>query len=660
MIKKQNRINKSVKIGKKGILATAALVLTASLIILFRYASLMVGNQSTAGRTMQISDYAAEHRGNIRDRNGSLLATQTTFTDIVYKVQTEGDFKEYQMAAEILSSVLNIPAKEIFTDLSKGGKYRLYKRRASKEEIAALSVKVDEINAAASQRNEIQTASAEEKVDRYPILRLNQFIEENQGRSYPKGELAAHILGFVDFDGIAREGVEKIYDEDLSANKVVDSVVITRDVYLTIDTQIQYMAAQQAKTAIMEEKADAAIFIVMDAQTGEILAMENAPTFNPNFYNKSDSSSRMNRAISYAFEPGSVLKIFTVACALDTGRIPLNQELFCRASYEIPGTGTPPSVIKCVTPHGRIFPKDAIVLSCNTAACTSTEYLSKNELYTKLRNFGFGQRIGLGLSNENKGVLRRPSSWSGRSLATITIGQEISTTALQIVTAATVFANEGRLLRPHVIKSIRDSEGNEVAAARVAISEEVLSYKTVQNILKMMTEGTEDGLARKTAVNGIRLASKTGTAQIFDEQNKRYYDDKYVASALTLFPAEKPRFIVYGAVFSPRAGSIYGSNVTAPLVRNLAEKLILYLNVYKETDSLYEISDKLKTNPANSIPTPTSGKVPDLIGLSKRDLIGLYSKNFKFHITGEGKVVSQSPEPNSVLQKDAVIYVELE
>ena len=175
-----------------------------------------------------------------------------------------------------------------------------------------------------------------------------------------------------------------------------------------------------------------------------------------------------------------------------------------------------------------------------------------------------------------------------------------------------------------------------------------------------MTEGTEDGLARKTAVNGIRLASKTGTAQIFDEQNKRYYEDKYVASALTLFPAEKPRFIVYGAVFSPRAGSIYGSNVTAPLVRNLAEKLILYLNVYKETDSLYEISDKLKTNPANSIPTPTSGKVPDLIGLSKRDLIGLYSKNFKFHITGEGKVVSQSPEPNSVLQKDAVIYVELE
>ena len=211
-------------------------------------------------------------------------------------------------------------------------------------------------------------------------MRLNQFIEENQGRSYPKGELAAHILGFVDFDGIAREGVEKIYDEDLSANKVVDSVVITRDVYLTIDTQIQYMAAQQAKTAMTEEKADAAIFIVMDAQTGEILAMENAPTFNPNFYNKSDSSSRMNRAISYAFEPGSVLKIFTVACALDTGRIPLNQELFCRASYEIPGTGTPPSVIQCVTPHGRVFPKDAIVLSCNTAACTSTEYLSKNEL----------------------------------------------------------------------------------------------------------------------------------------------------------------------------------------------------------------------------------------------------------------------------------------
>ena len=656
----QNRNNKSVRIGRNGILLMAGAICLSAAVILYRYASVMVGSRSAEARSLQISDYASEHRGNIRDRNGSLLATQTTFTDIVYKVQTEHDLKEYQMAAEILSATLNRPAKEIFTDLSKGGKYRFYKRRASQEEIEALSVKLNEINAAAEKRNEVIKNSAGDDSGYYPSLKIHQFLEENQGRSYPKGELAAHILGFVDFNGTVREGVEKIYDEDLTANKVVDGAVITRDVYLTIDTQIQYMAAKQAQTALSKEKAEAAIFIVMDAQTGEILAMENAPTFNPNFYNRSTPEARMNRAVAYAFEPGSVLKIFTVACAFDTGRVPVSHELFCHASYEIPDSGNPPSVIKCVTPHGRVYPKDAIVLSCNTAACTSTEYLSKNELYTKLRHFGFGQRIGLGLSNENKGVLRRPSAWSGRSLATITMGQEISATALQIVTAATVFANEGRLLRPHIIQSIRDSEGNVLSESTVAISEEVLSYQTVQNILSMMTEGTERGLAQKTAVNGIRLASKTGTAQIFDEKNKRYFDDKYVASALTLFPAEKPRFIVYGAVFSPKAGSIYGSNVTAPLVRDLAEELILYLNVYKETDSLYEISGNLTTPARQPAPALSPGTVPDLTGLSKRDLIGLYSKNFKFHITGEGKVVSQSPEPGSALRKDAVIYVELE
>lgn len=655
----QKKENKPVKINKAGILFTVGLMCVAALIILSRYAYFMVGSGAKTNRAMQISNYAAEHRGNIRDRNGSLLATQTTYTDIVYKVQTENSLREYQKAAEVLGAVLNRPAEEIVKDLLSGGKYRFYKRRATKNEIKALYKKLDEVNAESKKQNEIlkQTATGE-NIDFYPILRFQQFTEENQGRNYPKGELACHILGFVDFDGNAKEGIERICDADLSANKIIDGIVINRDVYLTIDTQIQYMAAKQAKRAIEEQKADAAIFIVMDARTGEILAMENKPNFDPNYYNLSDSSSRMNRAIAYAYEPGSVFKIFTCACAFDTDRIDLSRPIYCKAAYKIPGSGNPPSIIKCVVPHGRVFPKDAIVLSCNTAACTATECLTNNDLYTKLRNFGFGQKTGLGLNNENKGVLRRASSWSGRSLATVTMGQEISATALQLVTAATVFANEGRLLKPHIIKSVKDSEGNEIYSAKVSISEEVLSYTTVRNLLEMMTEGTDHGLAKKTSVNGINLASKTGTAQIFDAENKRYYDDKYVASVLTLFPAEKPRFIIYGAVFAPKANSIYGSQVTAPLVKDLAEDLILYLNVYKETDMLFETSGTLKVPQAPTIVLPDN-KVPDLIGRSKRDLIGLYSKNFKLRIKGEGKVVFQSPQAGTEMPEGAVIYVEL-
>lgn len=653
----QRKDNNSVKINKWGIIITAAFMIFVAGAILYQYASYMVGSKAKPNRSMQISDYAAEHRGNIRDRNGSLLATQTTYTDIVYKVQEENDLQEYQKASQVLAAVLNRSEKEIYTDLCKGGKYRFYKRRATQTELETLQNKLDEVNATSKLQNERLKETG--GTDTYPYLRRRQFTEDNQGRSYPKGELASHILGFVDFDGKAREGVERICDADLSANKIIDGVIINRDVYLTIDTQIQYMAAKQAKRAIEEEKADAAIFIVMDARTGEILAMENQPTFNPNFYNLSDSSSRMNRAVAYAFEPGSVFKIFTCACAFDTDRIDLNQSLYCRASYPIPGTGNPPSTIKCVAPHGTVLPKDAIVLSCNTAACSSTECLSDNELYTKLRNFGFGQKTGLGLNNENTGVLRKAASWSGRSLATITMGQEISTTALQIVTAATVFANEGRLLKPHIIKSIKDTEGHEIYSAKVSISEEVLAYTTVRNILKMMTEGTDHGLARKTSINGINLASKTGTAQIFDAETKQYNEDKYVASVLSLFPAEKPRFILYGAVFAPKADSIYGSRVTAPLVKDLAEDLILYLNVYKDTDTLFETTERLKVSPAPAI-SLSGNKVPNLIGRSKRDLIGLYSKNFKLHIQGDGKVVSQSPQPGTDLIEGAVIYVELQ
>lgn len=661
MKKNHQKENRPVTIGKKGILLTCGLMCLAALIIVIRYGIFMIGGDTRQNRNIQISNYASEHRGNIRDRNGSLLATQTTYTDIVYKVQTENDRAEYAKAAEILGAVLNRPPQTIFEDLSTGGKYRFYRRRATKEELNTLYSKLEEVNEASRTQNAQAASEAADNEKRiyYPILRLNQFIEENQGRSYPKGELACHILGFVDFNGKAREGIERICDSDLSANKIIDGVIINRDVYLTIDTQIQHMAARQAKRAIEEQKADAAIFIVMDAQTGEILAMENAPNFNPNYYNLSDSESRMNRAVAYAYEPGSVFKIFTCACAFDTNRIDFGKPLTCRAAYAIPGSGNPPAVIKCVTPHGQVYPKDAIVLSCNTAACTATECLSDDELYTKLRNFGFGQKTGLGLNNENKGVLRRASSWSGRSLATVTMGQEISTTALQIVTAATVFANEGRLLKPHIIKAIRDSEGNEIYSAKVAISEEVLSHTTVRNMLRMMTEGTDHGLARKTSVKGINLASKTGTAQIFDADSKRYFDDKYVASVLTLFPAEKPRFIIYGAVFAPKADSIYGSQVTAPLVRDLAEDIILYLNVYKETDMLLDADNLLKVPQKTGIAI-SDNRVPDLIGRPKRDLISLYSRSFKLHINGEGKVVSQSPKPGTPLTEGLIIYVELE
>lgn len=662
MKRNHQKENRPIAIGKKGILLTCGLMLFAALVIIIRYGIIMIGSDTRHNRNLQISNYASEHRGNIRDRNGSLLATQTTYTDIVYKVQTENDRAEYAKAAEVLGAVLNRAPQAIFEDLTTGGKYRFYRRRATKEELNTLYTKLEEVNETSRKQNERPSASeggdSENKIY-YPYLKLNQFTEENQGRSYPKGELACHILGFVDFNGNAKEGIERICDSDLSANKIIDGVVINRDVYLTIDTQIQHMAARQAKRAIEEQKADAAIFIVMDAQTGEILAMENAPNFNPNYYNLSDPESRMNRAVAYAYEPGSVFKIFTCACAFDTNRIDFNRPLICRAAYPIPGSGDPPAVIKCVTPHGQVYPKDAIVLSCNTAACTATECLSDEELYTKLRNFGFGQKTGLGLNNENKGVLRRASTWSGRSLATVTMGQEISTTALQIVTAATVFANEGRLLKPHIIKAIRDSEGNEIYGAKVAISEEVLSYTTVRNMLRMMTEGTDHGLARKTSVKGINLASKTGTAQIFDAENRRYFDDKYVASVLTLFPAEKPRFIIYGAVFAPQAGSIYGSQVTAPLVRDLAEDIILYLNVYKETDMLFDVNNVLKVPQKTGI-VISGNRVPDLIGRSKRDLISLYSRSFKLHIDGEGKVVSQSPKPGSPLTEGLIIYVELE
>lgn len=647
-----------VQINKAALFVFASILLFSFCTIIgkFAYHMIIIDKDKSI---LSSSTTSLGYRGDIRDRNGSLLATQSTYYDLIYAPKSKNNTREKKWVAEVFALFFNLPVEHFHKKFEVYQDYTRFKRKITDEEVARLHDCVNIVNQKIIDEYKQIAKEEEEEPKNIPTLNPQYFLDSQIGRSYPKGELASQIIGFVNLDGIAQEGVERIYNDDLSTNKVVDGININRDIYLTIDTQIQYMAAKQTKKAIEEHQAEAAIFIVMDATSGEILAMENAPSFNPNFFRDSSSESRMNRAISYAYEPGSVFKIFTVACAFDTNRIPLNQTLYCQAAYQIPGTGNPPAIIKCVTPHGTITPKDSVVLSCNTAACTSTECLSNSELYAKLSNFGFGKKTNLGLLNENRGLLRKPSRWSARSLATVTMGQEISATALQIVTAATVFANEGRLLKPHIIKSIRDSDGTIHSESQISISQEVLSYDTVKYMLKIMSEGTDHGLAKKTDIEGIRLASKTGTAQIFDSENGRYYDDKYVASVLTLFPAEKPRFIIYGAVFAPQKGSIYGSQVTAPLVRNLAEDLILYLNVYKETDSLYEVSNVLKVQQEGKI-SISKNKMPHLIGRSKRDLINLYSRNFKLNIKGEGKVVRQSPLPGETISEGTIIHVELE
>ncbi len=551
-------------------------------------------------------------RGMILDRNGKVLALQKEMYDITCQpkiLNNDSNIENINETIDILSETLKISKKTLISKFNKNNKYFFIAHRIP-EKIA-------------NKLNEKKQSGKLEGI----------FIEEKSYRYYPFDSMAAHILGFCDRNNIGKEGIEGTKNNILNSNVDNPNSSYGNNIFLTIDSNIQYFTEKIADKAYNENLAKNVVFIVMDAKNADILALSSRPTFNPNFYEYYNDNDRENIAVR-PFEPGSVFKIFSVSAALENGKINEDSELFCSGYYKINGSSDKNMKIHCLGIHGSIKPKDIIKKSCNAGAAQASLTMKDSYFYNKIKDFGFGEKVNIETTYEHPGLVNPISQWSLRSKPTIAIGQEILTTPIQIITATTVFTNGGNLLKPHIIKKIENNKGDIIFKAKKTIIRDVISNKTTKTMLKMMEETTLEGTGRRTKVKGIRISTKTGTAEMINPKTGLYSKDNFYASTLAIFPTEKPEIIIYGAIIEPKNDEIYGGRIVAPLIKELSEKIIQYKNISKNNIKTIKAEQTISTSTKKNI--KIGKEMPDLKGLSKKEVTELIKQNIIIKIEGSG------------------------
>lgn len=413
-------------------------------------------------------------------------------------------------------------------------------------------------------------------------------------RFYPKGFLASHVIGFVNIDEKGMEGLERQYDKYLKAEKALKVVSIDargkklsdgdlrdvkgNDVFVTIDEGLQYIVEKYLDEAVKKWQASSATAIMMDPFTGEILALANRPTYDPNNLKSVKNIGIIrNRAITDLYEPGSTFKIVTATAALEEGIVKPTTKFDCSQGYiEVGG-----KKIKDVHRNGVLTFEEVIQKSSNVGTIKIAMMLGKEKLYQYIKKFGFGEKTGIDLPGEISGFVRPLNRWSGTSIGAIPIGQEVGVTALQILRAYSAVANGGYLVKPFVVSEIRSPEGNLLYKA-VIQREKIISSKTakiMREILKKVTE--EGGTATSARLEGNQVAGKTGTAQKYDPKTGRYSRDKVVSSFVGFVPADNPRIALIVVINEPK-GAHYGGVVAGPVFKAIADEALAYLNVPRD------------------------------------------------------------------------------
>ena len=438
------------------------------------------------------------------------------------------------------------------------------------------------------------------KVDHSVVEKLKALKLEGLGfvtegaRFYPNGHLASHVIGFVNIDDQGIEGLERYYDKYLKAEKSSKTImrdaagkklsdgnfweIKGNDVVLTIDEGLQYIVEKHLDEAMSKWQASSATAIMMDPFTGEILAMANRPTYDPNNLNSVKNMANVrNRAITDLYEPGSTFKIVTASGALEEKIVKLSSKFDCSQGYIDVGGKR----VKDAHRHGVLTFEEVIQKSSNVGTIKIAMMLGKDRLYKYIKKFGFGEKTGIDLPGEVSGYVRPPERWSGTSLGAIPIGQEVAVTALQILRAYSAVANGGFLVNPYIVSEVRAPDGKILFKAVIkrnrVISEE--TSEIMKNILKKVTE--EGGTATQARLEGNAVAGKTGTAQKYDPKTGRYSKDKFVGSFVGFIPVQNPRIALIVVIHDPK-GAHYGGVVAAPVFKAISDEALAYLNVPRD------------------------------------------------------------------------------
>lgn len=505
------------------------------------------------------------HRGRIFDRRGRPLAVNVETTSI-YAVPSL--IRDARAFAGRIAPAVGVSTAEIERRLAGGGKYFAWVARKVTPEVVA-------------------RVNSLELGDQIGVLTEDR-------RVYPNGSLAAHVLGFVGIDNQGLGGVELAYDEVIrgragravaerdgvgrvlvDTRRVVEIPQNGADLVLTIDQVVQHIAERELDTALQQTRAANGLVIVMDPTSGEILALAVRPVFDPNAGGRARPERWLNRALAATYEPGSTFKIFTAAAALDSGKVSADDQFMCSTSLRVPGNHIIRNAER-VRPGWQTV-SDAVKNSCNVAIAQIATKLGKETFDRYIRSFGFGRLSGVDLPGEVQGIVPPTSAWLGPGLQTISFGQGIGVTALQLLTATTAFANDGTPVRPHVLRAVRDSEGRVVKAVGAEPLEQAVSAQTAGAVLQMMTRVVAEGTGTQAAIAGYLVAGKTGTAQK-PSPSGGYAPGRYIASFLGIVPADTPKLAVLVILDEPR-GVYYGGAVAAPVFREVASQTLWYLRI---------------------------------------------------------------------------------
>ncbi len=415
-------------------------------------------------------------------------------------------------------------------------------------------------------------------------------------RFYPNDALASHLIGFTDIDNKGLEGAELYCDPYLSGIKGWRLAhrdakrqelicwgyksILPSDGYnlvLTIDSVIQSIAERHLRLAARKYKAISATVIVMEPKSGEILALCNYPDYNLNKISDSEANVRRNLAITDIFEPGSSFKFVTAAAVLEENRVKLEDKFFCeKGKYRIGGR-----ILHDYKPYAELSFKEVMEYSSNIGIVKVAELLEKKTLYSYIKDFGFGSLTKAELPGEVKGIVRPPAQWSRVSISSIPMGQEIAVTPIQLICAISCVANDGVLLKPRVLKSIRHKDGQILKSFSTQKVRRVISPKTARALKEILAGCVENGTGKKAKVPGYKTAGKTGTAQKARPKGG-YYKNKYFSSFAGFVPADEPILSIL-IVFNEPHPEYYGGRVAAPVFRKIAAETLRYLEMSNET-----------------------------------------------------------------------------
>jgi len=542
-----------------------------------------------------------QYRGTIYDRNHRAIALSVEGYSVYAKPVYIKNISQY---IEKLENILNISPDILREKLTSNKKFVWLKKNIDSETAQKLSD------------------------TKLPYIGIEKIFR----RIYPDNFLFAQIVGFVGEDNIGLAGIEYSLNKELLEGK---------DIETTLDSNIQFILREELKKAYNKYLPKCAFGIVANAENGEILGMVSLPDFDPNEYQKYPQESYKNCNISNLIEPGSIMKMFVLAGALEEKVISIDDTFICNGKLRI----KPGEYIKCTGIHGKINIFQATKVSCNITFIKIALRLGKEKLFKYLKLFGFLDKSLLMLPGEAKGILRKPSEWSYRSIYSIPIGQEIATTSVKLLENSLIFPNLGIKKRLKIIKKI----GNENIQRKEG--ERVLSKTTALIVLKALEGVVEKGgTGKKAHIKGIKVMGKTGTAQKWIPG----FGYQKVTAIFLGFIETSPKLSIIIVIDEPM-GNPYAGEVSAPIFKKVAEKVIEYLNIEKEILKEKKLINFQKKGKREKIP---KNKTPNFIGKTLRECLQI-AKKYKVKIKsyGYGICYKQIPPPYSPMKKIVRIYL---